>query len=142
MIGALLGRLDKPTLCLVREVIHGKILSDLTGYPFVSGEDDESRDYIRQFNAGEIKTLIGTTGILGEGVDTKPCEYVVIAGLGKAKSQFMQAVGRAVRTYPGKESAKVIIFNDRSHKYLIRHYNEQSRILLDEYGIKPVKLIL
>jgi superfamily II DNA or RNA helicase len=142
MIGALLGRLDRPTLCLVREVIHGKILSDLTGFPFVSGEDDESRDFIRQFNSGGIQTLIGTTGILGEGIDTKPCEYVVIAGLGKAKSQFMQQIGRAVRTYPGKESAKVIIFKDASHKFTLRHYNEQRKILLDEYGIKPIELTL
>jgi superfamily II DNA or RNA helicase len=142
MIGALLGRLDKPTLCLVREVIHGKILSEMTGFPFVSGEDDESRDYIRQFNSGEIKTLIGTTGILGEGIDSRPAEYVVVAGLGKAKSAFQQQIGRGVRNYPGKDSAKVIIFRDKSHKYLIRHYNAQKKILFDEYGVIPVKLTL
>lgn len=128
------------TLCLVREVQHGETLSALTGIPFVSGEDEASRDYIRQFNTGEIKVLIGTTGILGEGIDTKPCEYVVIAGLGKAKSQFMQQVGRAVRTFPGKNSAKVIIFKDTSHKFLIRHYNAQRVILKSEYGVLCHKL--
>ena len=142
MIGALLGRLDAPTLCLVKEVAHGKILSELTGFPFISGEDEESRDYIRQFNNGGIKTLIGTTGILGEGIDTKPCEYVVIAGLGKAKSQFQQQIGRAVRKYQDKTSAKVIIFKDRSHRFLMRHYNAQKKILLDEYGVTPLKLEL
>lgn len=145
LISSTLLKLDsvkKSVLCLVKEVKHGKILSDLTGFPFVSGEDYESRDYIRQFNSGEIKTIIGTTGILGEGVDTKPCEYVVIAGLGKAKSQFMQQVGRAVRKYPGKESAKVIIFRDRSHKFLLRHFNAQKSILKDEYGVVCQKLEL
>lgn len=142
MIGVLLGRLDAPTLCLVREVAHGRILSEMTGFPFVSGEDDESRDYIRQFNNGEIRVLIGTTGILGEGIDTKPCEYVVIAGLGKAKSNIMQQIGRSVRTYSGKESAKVIIFKDRSHRFLMNHFNTQKKILIDEYGIKPAKIEL
>lgn len=130
------------TLCLVREVAHGKILSGITGLPFVSGADDESRDYIGQFNSGRLKALIGTTGVLSEGVDTKPCEYVIIAGLGKAKSQFMQQVGRSVRTYPGKESAKVVIFKDKSHKFTLRHYNEQKRILVAEYGVAPIKLDL
>ncbi len=130
------------TLCLVREVAHGKILSDLTGIPFVSGVDDDSRDYIRQFKSGRIKMLIGTEGILSEGVDTKPCEYVVVAGLGKAKSNFMQKIGRTVRNYLSKESGKVIIFRDSSHKFLLRHFNAQRKILLEEYGVKPVKLEL
>ncbi len=128
------------TLCLVREVRHGQILADLTDIPFVSGADDESRDYIRQFNRGEIKTIIGTEGILSEGVDTKPCEYAVIAGLGKAKSNLMQKVGRSVRNYPGKESAKVIIIKDSSHKFLLRHFNAQKKILKEEYGCIIKKL--
>lgn len=131
-----------PTLCLVKEVAHGETISALTGIPFVNGKDDESRDYIRQFNSGEIKALIGTNGILGEGVDSRPCEFVVIAGLGKAKSAFMQQVGRAVRTYPGKTSAKVVIVRDCSHKWTRSHFNAQKKILLDEYGVRPIKLDL
>ena len=130
----------KATLCLVKEVSHGKILSELAGVPFANGADDESRDYIRQFNSGEIPCLIGTTGIIGEGVDTKPCEYVVIAGLGKAKSAFMQQIGRAVRTYPGKEAARVILFRDPSHKWTSAHFAAQTRILDEEYGVAAVEL--
>lgn len=129
-----------PALCLVREVAHGKTISKLTAMPFVNGEDDESRDYIQQFNSGAITSLIGTTGVLGEGIDTKPCEYVIIAGLGKAKSQFMQQVGRAVRKYPGKESAKIILIRDTSHKFLLRHFNTQCKILKEEYGVECLKL--
>ena len=28
---------DKPTLILIREILHGKILSDMTGHPYVGG---------------------------------------------------------------------------------------------------------
>jgi superfamily II DNA or RNA helicase len=128
------------TLCLVREVAHGKILSELTGLPFVSGEDNESRKYIAQFNQGKIKVLIGTTGVISEGVDTKPCEYVIIAGLGKAKSNIMQSIGRVLRTYPGKTSGKVILIKDKSHRFCTRHFNEQCKILLNEYSTRPIKL--
>lgn len=143
IISALLLKLsisDSSTLCLVREVEHGQILSDMTGIPFVNGADETSRSYIEQFNKSMCKVLIGTTGIMGEGIDTKPCEYVVIAGLGKAKSQFMQQVGRAVRKFPGKESAKVIIIRDGSHKFLLRHFNTQKAILKNEYGVLCQKL--
>lgn len=143
LICGLLARLhssQKSTLCLVKEVAHGNILAEMTGLPFVSGADDDSRRYIQHFNSGTIKVLIATTGIMGEGIDSKPCEYVVVAGLGKAKSQFMQQVGRAVRTYPGKESAKVILIKDKSHKFTMRHFNAQKKILLEEYNVKTLKL--
>ena len=135
-----LKKAEKKVLCLVKEVKHGEQIAVLSRSAFINGQDDESRDYIRQFNNGGIKTLIGTVGVLGEGIDTRPAEYIIIAGLGKAKSAFMQNVGRGLRKYPGKDSAKVIIFKDNSHKFTLRHYNEQKKILLEEFGIIPIKL--
>lgn len=131
---------EKYSLCLVKEIAHGEKLSKLSGIPFANGQDEESRKYIDQFNSGRIKALIGTTGILGEGIDTRPTEYVIIAGLGKAKSSFLQQVGRGVRNYPGKESCKVILFRDRSHKFTLSHFNAQKKILFDEMGVKVLKL--
>lgn len=128
------------TLCLVKEIAHGEILSQLTGIPFANGQDEDTRKHIQQFNKGKIKALIGTEGVLSEGVDTKPCEFVIVAALGKAKSAFMQKVGRAVRVYPGKESAKIVLIKDRSHKFTLTHFNAQAKILLQEYNVKPVKL--
>lgn len=141
LIASLLeGLSQSATLCLVKEIKHGEELAALTGIPFANGKDEESRAYIELFNKGKIKQLLGTEGILSEGVDTKPCEYVVICGLGKAKSSFMQKVGRTVRVYPGKTSGKVVIFRDPSHKWTLKHYKEQVKILKDEYGIQTIKL--
>lgn len=127
------------TLCLVKEISHGNILGAQGAFPFVSGQNDE-RHLIEGFSKGEIKTLVGTTGVIGEGVDTKPCEYVIIAGLGKSRNAFMQQCGRAFRTYAGKESCKVIIFRDVSHKWTRDHFNTQYRILVQEYDVVPLKL--
>lgn len=145
MIAVSLLRLNaagKATLCLVKEVAHGKILSGMTNIPFVSGQDEDSRKYIDMFNSGQIKSIIATTGVMGEGIDSRPCEYVIIAGLGKAKSQFQQQVGRAVRNYPGKESAKVILFYDKSHVFLSRHFRAQCAILREEYDVFALKVDL
>lgn len=143
IIAETLDRLaDHSTLCLVKEIRHGEILAEMSGLPFASGEGGNSRELIAKFNRGEIKQLIGTTGVLGEGVDCKPAEYVIVAGLGKSRPAFMQAIGRGVRVYPGKESCKVIIFNDRSHKFTINHFNAQRKTLKDEYGVIPVKLTI
>ncbi len=128
------------TLCLVKEIRHGENISAMSGIAFVNGQDEVSRSLIGQFSRGEIKALIGTEGVIGEGVDTKACESVIIAALGKAAGAFQQKVGRAIRTYPGKESAKVILIKDSSHKHTLNHFNAQKKILIDVYGVEPVEL--
>lgn len=143
LIVQLLRRLHsqgKSTLCLIKEIAHGNLLSEATGFPFANGQDGMSGGLIKGFNDGLIKTLIGTTGVLGEGVDTKPAEYLILAAGGKSKNSFMQQLGRGFRTYPGKESCKAIMFRDRSSKYLLKHFNVCVRYLKDEYGIKPALL--
>lgn len=128
------------TLCLVKEIKHGQVLSADGAFAFASGVSEETPELIRQFNAQGMPVLIGTTGILGEGVDTKPAEYVIIAGLGKSRNAFMQQVGRGLRRYGDKTSCKVILFKDPSHKWTLAHFREQCRILKEEYGVVPVKL--
>lgn len=128
------------SLCLVKELRHGKTLADDGVFLFMHGEDNNTREYLEWFNETKVDILIGTTGVLGEGVDTKPAEYVIIAGLGKSKNALMQQFGRAFRTFPGKESCKVIIFKDPSHKWTLAHFKEQCKILREEYGVQPLKL--
>lgn len=145
LIAGLLNNLEsqgKSTLCLVKEVNHGKIIKDLTNGFFAHGENEDTSHLIRFFNETKIKTLIGTTGVLGEGVDTRPAEYIIIAGLGKSKNAFMQMCGRGVRNYPGKESTKIIMFKDLSHKWTKEHFKAQCKYLEEEYGAIPVKLDL
>lgn len=127
------------TLCLVKEVAHGKKLGQLSSTPFVSGQEGD-RDLIEQHASGRISSLIGTVGVLGEGVDTRAAEIIILAGLGRSKPAFMQQVGRGIRKYPGKESCKVILMYDSSHKWTRNHFKEQCKILKDEYRVIPVKL--
>lgn len=143
LIAMILKRMFKegiPTLCLVKEIKHGQILSDLTGIPFANGEEGNAKELIAKFNSKALSCLIGTSGVLGEGVDTRPAELIVIAGLGKAKGQFMQNCGRGFRKFEGKEACQVILFKDDSHKFTSKHFKEQVKHLRQEYGVTPVRL--
>ncbi len=130
----------KPSLFLVKEIIHGQNICNQGTWRFANGQEDNTEFLLQDFSSGNHPVLIGTTGVCGEGVDTKACEYVIIAGLGKSKPQFMQQCGRALRKFPGKDSAKIILIKDRSHKFTLNHFNAQCRILREEYGVIPVKL--
>lgn len=127
-------------LTLVKEIKHGEWLKAISGTVFANGQDEYSKEYITQFSDGGIKSLIGTTGVMGEGVDCKPAEWVIIAGLGKSKGAFLQHVGRGIRKYPGKQSCKIIIFKDSSHRWSLAHFKAQVKYLKEVYGVKPIKL--
>lgn len=129
----------KSQLTLVKEIQHGKILSRDGTFPLVTGQNDE-RHLVEAYSQGQIGSLVSTTGIMGEGIDSRACEYVIIAGLGKSKPAFMQQVGRCFRNFPGKESGKVILFLDKSHKFTARHFAAQIKYLREEYGVVAIKL--
>lgn len=131
---------QKSTLCLVKEIKHGKTLSEHTNIHFASGADEDSKDMIRFFSQKKLNSLIGTTGIVGEGSDTKAAEFIVLTGLGKSKNQFIQNIGRGFRNWPGKESCKIILFLDKSHRWSRDHFKTQCAILLDIYGVLPIEL--
>jgi superfamily II DNA or RNA helicase len=147
LIGSFLYRLQAQnisTLCLVKEIAHGELLQDasrrgFTSIPFANGQDDGCAEFIRHFNDGG-KALIATTGVAGEGTDTRPCEFVIVTGLGKSRPAFIQQIGRCLRRYPGKESGKVIIFRDLSHRWTKAHFKAQCDTLLEIYGVVPAKL--
>lgn len=153
IISDLIASLDTAgisNLCLVKEIAHGESLKatinatsgSLKPIEFANGQADNSRQLILEFILGERKSLIGTTGILAEGVDTKPAQFVIIGGLGKSRNAFMQQVGRSFRTSPGKEIATVVIFKDTSHKWTLNHFNEQCKILREEYNVEATEFFL
>lgn len=134
------------TLILVDQIAHGQIIQEALeemGYdiPFANGRDqEEGKEFIRMFNAKEFPVLIGSS-ILGEGIDSKPCEWVILAGgTGKSKTQLMQRVGRAVRKYGDKETAKIVTFYEPSHKWFKKHHSAFLKVMREEYKVKPAIL--
>jgi superfamily II DNA or RNA helicase len=137
---------NKSTLVLLKQVEHGlKIEFELqkrgVRVPFAKGENDNNESLISAFNERIEEVLMGTS-VIGEGIDTRPTEYCVLAGGGKSKNQFMQNVGRLFRLHPTKERGVLILFRDPSHKWTLEHFKAQVKYLKEEYGIVPAKLEL
>lgn len=138
-------KLNTSVLVLVKEIKHGhniQIECSKLGFfvEFAHGENKNSAALIDRFNVETEKALIGTTGVLGEGVDTRPAEYIIIAGLGKSKPAFMQQCGRGFRKFNEKKSCKVIIFKYTGHRWTKAHYAAQVKHLREEYGVEPIIL--
>jgi superfamily II DNA or RNA helicase len=133
------------TLVLVKQVAHGETLQSLMldrgmNIPFVKGENDDNRKVIQRFSSGEDPGIVGTTGVIGEGVDTKAAEWAFLAGGGKSKNAFMQQVGRVFRRFGDKETGKIVMFRDASHAWMLDHFDACCQYLKDEYGVIPTKL--
>ncbi len=133
------------TLVLLKEIKHGEIIKQMLlakgkNIAFANGENPDNRILLLEFNLMERKTLIAT-GVLGMGVDTKPCSFVILAAGGKSKPQLVQNIGRCLRTYPGKEIGTVILFLDKSHAWMDKHFKSVVHSLKEEYGIDVIKLV-
>lgn len=126
-----------PTLILVKQIKHGKILQKLIKERFGDVQFLSGRDYtdirvgtINDMREGKIDLLIAST-IADEGLDIKRLSAVILAGGGKSSTRALQRVGRVLRPFEGKGMAYVVDFNDQS-KYLKEHSEKRKRIYQTE----------
>ena len=129
---------NKSVLCLVDQVEHGRMIAAATGLPFATGEDKQSKEYIKQLNAGTIPGLIGTAAYIGEGCDTKNVDVLVLANFTATKGKLIQNLGRGMRLHGTKTHVIVLDYMPAS-KMLKRHAKE--RIKLYEEITNNVKVI-
>lgn len=115
----------KMVMCLVSEVAHGNEISQQLGIPFATGLDKKSQEYVDQFNSKKISGLIGTTGMIGEGTDTRPVDVLILANFIASKGPVIQAVGRGLRLYPGKKCCIVVDYCPTGSDMLSRHAKQR-----------------
>ena len=100
--------------------------------------DDNKHDVtkaIEDFNDKKCRILIASQ-ILGEGVDIRSTDVLIMARGGKSDIAITQAVGRAVRLYPGKVSAQIIDFCFTNTKWLEKHTNMRIENYVEEFAGK------
>lgn len=115
---------DDHVLILVKEIAHGEKLKELLpNASFINGlEKDVVRNrMLDDFRSGKLKCLIGTNGVIGEGVDLPIADVLIMGASGKSQIQTVQNVGRVLRPYPGKTKALVYDFTDLGCKWLAEH---------------------
>lgn len=120
---------NKQILLLVEHIEHGETLRNIIPQStFIHGTTKDNGDMIEQFERGEVKTLIATSGILGEGIDISNIDILVLAGGMKAESQTIQKIGRMLRLREGKNKAIVIDYMDGNTKTLIKHSKARIKV--------------
>ena len=96
---------------------------------YISGDDKKEviSQVLEDFNNKKLRILIGSS-VIGEGINIKSTDDLILACGGKSEIKIAQAIGRAVRLYPGKERATVWDFRFTDTKYLEKHLEERIRI--------------
>jgi superfamily II DNA or RNA helicase len=118
---------NEKVLCLVTRLEHGSILlkellKEGVKSEFIHGVNNVS---IRQkafsdLEKGKLDCVISSS-ISDEGVNCPKIETVVLAGAGASEIKLIQRLGRGMRIAEGKDSFKVIDFQDNTHKILLLH---------------------
>lgn len=121
------GRL---TYIHVEHISHGKLLSEMSGIPFVYSKTKNRDEIIEKFKTGEIKAVIST--LLGEGVDIPDISAIIMAGGRKTKIGTVQKVGRCLRP-SGNQTSIIVDFIDKGN-HLSRHTHQRYETYCEFFG--------
>jgi hypothetical protein len=116
---------NKNILILVDQIEHGDLISSGLGISFANGRDKGSETLIDDFNAGKIRGLVATDGLVGEGVDTRDVEVLLLANFTVSKSSVLQAVGRGLRKTPTKDKCIILDYCPEGSSMLKRHAHKR-----------------
>lgn len=89
---------------------------------YISGDDKKEviNNTIKAFNEKKFRILIGSS-VIGEGIDVRSTDHLLMCQGGKSEIVMVQAVGRLVRLFPGKILGRVHDFNFLYTKYMGKH---------------------
>ncbi|MFA5730782.1 MAG: DEAD/DEAH box helicase [Acidithiobacillus sp.] len=137
---------------------ESKILKNVESEEEISEENEDDEEKEKEYNKkrsilfekmskGDLKTIIATDKIMGEGVDIPAIDSLILTDMRKSKVSAMQMVGRALRKKEGKEKALIFDFNDPVeylHDWMKERHNvwetEEYPIKFIEYGDVDQKL--
>lgn len=104
-----------PTLILVDRVAHAENLSSMFSKRDIDHVLAHSQVKDRKWLMDKIRSsniTIGTTGLLGEGLDVSSWTVLILGSPISSEIKLLQAVGRVIRSAPGKESALIFDLKD------------------------------
>jgi superfamily II DNA or RNA helicase len=124
------------SLIIVKEIQHGDNITDMIrmkGHKcsFVQGNTSgEIRDAVKeQLEQKGIKIVV-CTAVWKEGVNIPSLNCVINAAGGKSEISTLQAIGRGLRSVPGKKEIVIYDFLD-PYKYLAQHAIQRIAIYVE-----------
>jgi superfamily II DNA or RNA helicase len=93
------------------------------------------------------KVLVASYGTLSTGVSIKNLHYLIMADSFKSEQLVIQAIGRTLRLFDGKDSAIVFdlvdVFSEKMDNILYRQYIERKKFYEKrEYPFKEIKIAI
>lgn len=118
-------------------LLHNKKIDSLI---LISGNTNPKDDKIgiEKLRANGKGIIIGTVGKMSRGVDIPEIDTVCLFSALHFKGTVIQAVGRCMRTHPGKTNVKIIDWSDRPILY--NQSVDRIRSYCSEYGIKKSEI--
>jgi len=135
-------------LISVLHIKHGEILYEMlkkvvgpNEVVFAQGTTamKDRQQALKDLNDGKIRLVVATK-IFSEGVDVKHLDVLINAKAQISAIDYLQIIGRVLRTAPGKVTADVIDFYDWGCRYLTNHSKERLDLMLrePEFSIKKI----
>lgn len=118
-------------------IVHEYLNSLNIENSYISGDNskDEINNTISSFNQKKIRVLIGSS-VIGEGIDVRSTDHLIMCQGGKSEVSIVQAIGRAIRLYEGKQTAYVHDFYFEGSRYLSKHAEEREEIYARNFQCK------
>jgi superfamily II DNA or RNA helicase len=111
---------------------HGGVTKDNKKYVPEAYWESDPQALVKDFNAGKIKVLVGTSCIT-TGTDLQSVGAIIFLCGGKSEIQVRQAVGRGTRKVPGKDDCWIVDFDVKNVDDVHRHALERAEIYRNIY---------
>jgi len=104
----------------------------------ITGKSKNKGDLLKQFNDAKDAIAIGTTSLLGEGLDIPSLKNLYVCSPVYPPfndlARVAQVPGRAVRSYEGKTEANIVYFDDMyEHKWIEFKKEAAKEIISEEF---------
>ena len=90
----------------------------------------ERQEVVERLNAGQVKVLIATGQLIGEGFDCRSLSTLFLATPVRFSGRVLQYLGRVLRPAPGKRKARVFDYVDSQVETLAKAARSRQRVYL------------
>jgi superfamily II DNA or RNA helicase len=90
----------------------------------------ERQEVVERLNAGQVRVLIATGQLIGEGFDCRSLSTLFLATPVRFSGRVLQYLGRVLRPAPGKRKARVFDYVDSQVETLAKAARSRQRVYL------------